>query len=113
MPAKPRDAIPMTDAQAPVAEDDKAPSILKRLTQMLRGDGSAAAMRESLEEVIEESERQSHALSEQERLMLANLLKVGGLRVDDVMVPRADIVAVEESTPIAEVVALFAEAQHS
>ena len=103
----------MTDAQAPVAEDDKAPSILKRLTQMLRGDGSAAAMRESLEEVIEESERQSHALSEQERLMLANLLKVGGLRVDDVMVPRADIVAVEESMPIAEVVALFAEAQHS
>jgi|HubBroStandDraft_5_1064220.scaffolds.fasta_scaffold65787_2 magnesium and cobalt transporter len=113
MPAKPRDAIPMTDAQAPVAEDDKAPSILKRLTQMLRGDGSAAAMRESLEEVIEESERQSHALSEQERLMLANLLKVGGLRVDDVMVPRADIVAVEESMPIADVVAVFAEAQHS
>jgi hemolysin (HlyC) family protein len=113
MPAKRRDATQMTDAQAPVAEDDKAPSLLKRLAQMLRGDGSAAAMRESLEEVIEESERQSRALSEQERLMLANLLKVGGLRVDDVMVPRADIVAVEESMPITEVVAVFAEAQHS
>ena len=103
----------MTDTQGPVAEDDKAPSILKRLAQMLRGDGSAAAMRESLEEVIEESERQSNALSEQERLMLANLLKVGELRVDDVMVPRADIIAVEESTPLADLVALFGEAQHS
>jgi CBS domain containing-hemolysin-like protein len=113
MPAKPREAIPMTDAPAPVAEDEKAPSILKRLAQMLRGDGTAAAMRESLEEVIEESERQSPALSEQERLMLANLLKVGELRVDDVMVPRADIVAVEETMPIADVVALFTEAQHS
>jgi CBS domain containing-hemolysin-like protein len=114
MPAKPRDAqAKMTDATGPVAEDDKAPSILKRLAQMLRGDGSAAAMRESLEEVIEESDRQSNALSEQERLMLANLLKVGELRVDDVMVPRADIVAVEESTPLADLVALFGEAQHS
>jgi CBS domain containing-hemolysin-like protein len=114
MPAKPRDARPaMTDAQPPVADNDKAPSILKRLAQMLRGDGSAAAMRVSLEEVIEESERQSRSLSEQERVLLANLLKVGELRVKDVMVPRADIVAVEESTPIADVVALFAEAQHA
>jgi CBS domain containing-hemolysin-like protein len=114
MPAKPRDARnPMSDTTGPVAEDDKAPSILKRLAQMLRGDGSAAAMRESLEEVIEESERQSNALSEQERLMLANLLKVGELRVDDVMVPRADIIAVEESTPLGDLVALFGEAQHS
>src|ERR1700759_285403 len=110
MPAKPRDAIPMTDAQAPVAEDDKAPSILKRLAQMLRGDGSAAAMRESLEEVIGESDRQSRALSEQERLMLANLLKVGELRVNDVMVPRADIIAVDESTPLTALFALFGEA---
>lgn len=103
----------MTDTTGPVGEDDKAPSILKRLAQMLRGDGSAAAMRVSLEEVIEESERQSNALSEQERLMLANLLKVGELRVDDVMVPRADIIAVEESTPLGDLVALFGEAQHS
>ncbi len=101
----------MTDA--PVADDDKAPSILKRLTQMLRGDGAAAAIRESLEEVIEESDRQSRELTPQERLMLANLLKVGELRVDDVMVPRADIVAADETMPLGELVALFKEAQHS
>ena len=70
-------------------------------------------MRESLEEVIEESERQSPALSAQERTMLSNLLKVGELRVEDVMVPRADIIAVEETTRLAELVALFGEAQHS
>ena len=33
-------------------------------------------MRESLEEVIEESERESPALSAQERVMLANLLQL-------------------------------------
>ncbi len=45
--------------------------------------------------------------------MLSNLLKVGELRMEDVMVPRAEIIAVEESVPLAELVALFGEAQHS
>ncbi len=35
------------------------------------------------------------------------------MRVDDVMTPRVDIVAVELSTPFAEVVERFAEAEHS
>jgi CBS domain containing-hemolysin-like protein len=86
---------------------------LRRLAQLLRGDDAASAMRESLEEVIEESDRQSPALSAQERTMLANLLRFGELRVKDVMVPRADIVAVEESTSLADLVVLFREAQHS
>lgn len=45
--------------------------------------------------------------------MLANLLKFGELRVDDVMVPRADIVAVDESVTLNELLAAFREAQHS
>src|SRR5579872_646807 len=81
---------------------------------MLRGeDPSSAAMRESLEEVIEESERQSPALSAQERVMLANLLAFGELKVLDVMVPRADIIAADETMPLAELVVLFREAKHS
>jgi CBS domain containing-hemolysin-like protein len=52
-------------------------------------------------------------LSAQERTMLSNLLKVGELKVNDVMVPRADIVAVEQDTSLSDLVALFGEAQHS
>jgi CBS domain containing-hemolysin-like protein len=90
------------------------PSLLKRLMQMLRGENpSSAAMRESLEEVIEESERQSPALSQQERVMLANLLAFGELKVRDIMVPRAEIVAAEESMPLPELVTLFRAAKHS
>ena len=114
MPAKPRDAAKaMSDI--PSADDDTkaAPSLLKRLSQLLRGDATAAAIRESLEEAIEESERPNADLTPQERLMLANLLKVGGLRVEDVMVPRADIVAADETMKLADLVALFREAQHS
>src|SRR5580704_15945886 len=92
----------------------ESPSLLKRLMQLLRGENaSSAAMRESLEEVIEESERQSPALSQQERVMLANLLAFGELKVRDVMVPRADIVAADESMPLPELVTLFRAAQHS
>ncbi len=101
----------MSDSSS--SDTGKAPSLLRRLAQLLRGDNAAAAMRESLEEVIEESDRQSAALSAQERTMLANLLRFGELRVKDVMVPRADIVAVEENTSLADLVMLFREAQHS
>ena len=87
---------------------------LKRLIQKITGqDVEAAAMRESLEEVIVESERESPALSAQERVMFGNLLKFGELKVRDVMVPRAEIVAVDESIGLADLLMLFREAQHS
>jgi len=90
------------------------PSLLKRLMHMLRGENaSSAAMRESLEEVIEESDRQSPALSQQERVMLTNLLAFGELKVRDVMVPRAEIVAADETMPLPELVTLFRAAEHS
>lgn len=90
------------------------PPFLKRLMQALTGEtADAAAMRESLEEVIEESDRESPALSVQERVMLGNLLRFGDLKVQDVMVPRADIIAVEESMSLNELVRLFRDAQHS
>jgi len=96
------------------AEAPRATSFLKRLSMALRGDSGAKSIRESLEEVIEESERSSDAaLLPQERMMLANLLRFGELRVDDVMVPRADIVAVDESTSLCDLVSFFREAQHS
>src|SRR5215469_3029991 len=90
------------------------PPLFKRLMQILRGESpSSVAMRESLEEVIEESERKETALSQQERVMLANMLGFGELKVSDVMVPRARIMAVDEDTPMAELVALFRDAKPS
>jgi magnesium and cobalt transporter len=95
------------------AANGKALSLLQRLAKILRGGHSAQSIRESLEEVIEESERQSPALSPQERVMLANLLKFGELRVSDVMVPRGDIIGVEENTSLQDLVVSFRGAQHS
>lgn len=105
----------MSDAarSTPAVEPEK-PTLLRRLSLFMRGDtASAQQMRESLEEVIEESDRQSPALTAPERKMFANLLKFGELRVSDVMIPRADIVAVDEDTSLPEFIALFREVQHS
>ncbi len=101
----------MSDS-APALPDEEAPSLLKRLSQLLRGSTSDS-IRESVEAAIEESDRQSPALSKPEQIMLANLLKFGELKVRDVMVPRAEIIAVEEGTSPAELIKLFREAQHS
>ena len=78
----------------------------------------AASLRESVEERLDASRQAPGAaagdtLVATERAMLVNLLKFGTLRVDDVMVPRADIVAVEEATPLADAVELLRRAGHS
>ncbi len=55
----------------------------------------------------------SHPLSEGQRSMLANLLALEEVNVSDVMVPRADIVAVPDNVSIEELLRIFREAGHS
>jgi CBS domain containing-hemolysin-like protein len=47
------------------------------------------------------------------RSMMVNLLEFANMRVDDVMVPRVDVVAIEESATLHELMLRFAEASHS
>ena len=70
-------------------------------------------MRESLEEALEGRDETGRTLTPEERHMLGNILSFGELRVDDVMVPRADVVAVEESTSLNDVLRLYNDANHS
>ncbi|MFQ5783412.1 MAG: hemolysin family protein [Alphaproteobacteria bacterium] len=83
---------------------------LRSLTRSRNGD---ASLRESFEELIEQRADEAVPVDAEEREMLLNLLRFGALRVDDVMVPRTDIVAVEQSTPLAEVAQVIREAGHS
>ncbi len=76
------------------------------------GNGDTT-LRESLEEVIEEHEDIHRSLTAEERHMLVNILKFGELRVDDVMVPRADVVGVEEAATLEEVLRLYRDSSHS
>lgn len=97
----------------PASSSDRRPSLFRRLARFLGVDDDTQAIRESIEEVIEESERENAQLSPQERTMLTNLLRFGETRVGDVMVPRGDIVAVEENISLGDLITRFREAQHS
>jgi magnesium and cobalt transporter len=79
----------------------------------LVGGRSGESLRDTVEEMLEAYEESGDRLSDTERAMLVNLLEFGELRADDVMVPRADIVALEEQTPLADVVELVRREGHS
>ncbi|MCP5382543.1 MAG: HlyC/CorC family transporter [Kordiimonadaceae bacterium] len=70
-------------------------------------------LKESLEEVIGEIEAAEGRLGEEERSIIMNTLSFGDLRVDDVMVPRADIIAIEENAPFEELLNVFVSASTS
>ncbi len=70
-------------------------------------------LKESLEEVIEEIEADEGTLGEEERSIIMNTLSFGDMRVDDVMVPRADIVALEENATFDDMMNIFVDASTS
>jgi len=76
----------------------------------LRRNGSARA---EIEEALAADEAAGAAFSPEERAMLRAVLKLGDMRVEDVMLPRADIDAIDIQTPISELLMAFAEAGHS
>ncbi len=68
---------------------------------------TSQSLRGTLEDALRVEAKPDDTVSTEERGMLLRLLQFGRLRVDDVMVPRADIIALEESETLAEVLATF------
>ncbi|WP_051988257.1 hemolysin family protein [Bosea sp. UNC402CLCol] len=76
----------------------------------LRGGGTA---REEIVEALAEANGELADLSAQERAMLTNVLGLRERRVSDVMIPRADIVAVPADVTLDQLLAHFRTAGHS
>jgi hemolysin (HlyC) family protein len=72
-----------------------------------------SSARADLQTVLENGGIGESGFSPQERLMLANILALRGRRVDDVMVPRADIIAVQQDISLGELIKVFEGAGHS
>jgi CBS domain containing-hemolysin-like protein len=69
------------------------------------------SLRAALEDALKgSSTADASAFSAGEREMLLRILRFGALRVDDVMVPRADIIAVDESESLSTLLRTFDEA---
>lgn len=71
------------------------------------------SLRTDIEEALAEPDTGEDAFSPLERAMLKNVLGLHKVRVDDVMLPRADIVAVSIDTSLGDLLKLFRTAGHS
>ena len=92
--------------------------LLGNLRAMLFGGANEPTLRDQIEEAIAEHEDEPGPdvegdLSPVERQMVRNLLHFGECTVDDVAVPRSDIIAVPETIGFTDLVAQFADAGHS
>ena len=91
----------------------------QRIRGFLKGRQGEAHLRETLEEIIDEikevegEDDNAQPISSDERVMLSNILRLRHLTAYDVMVPRADIVAVDLDTPIDELIDVMSGAGHS
>jgi len=92
------------------ARPDEEASWFERLLQTF-GLGEEPDLRELIEDALARSK--SDTLSTQERSMLRRILQFGTLTVEDVMVPRADIIAVDDTVSVAELMDVFRQAEHS
>ena len=99
----------MSDIPSP-----KPDSLFSRLKGLFSPERDAT-LRQSLEGVIASHDAQNPAdmMRAEAKSMMLNLIKFADLRIDDVMVPRADIVAIESSATIKELLERFIDANHS
>lgn len=107
----------MSDNDKPAAgeasgtADPPAESWLDRLRSAIGLKGAASA-REELAAAIA-SEDVAAGFTAEERVMLSNILHLRDVRVDDIMVPRADIEAVDIATTLGDLLARFRTSGHS
>jgi CBS domain containing-hemolysin-like protein len=93
--------------------EPKKPTLLSKLKRRLApkpGD-----LQSSLDGVIEShaEETGTEGLDGDARSMMRNVIGFADMRVNDLMVPRANIIAVEDSSTMRELLAQFIEANHS
>ena len=108
--------VPVAGSSRDAVDTSESPlrNAFRALSRVLRrsrnGDGS---VRDTLDELIEEREDAEIPIDDDERILLANILELRDRSVDDVMVPRADIVAVEAGASLADVIGVMTTAGHS
>ncbi|MEM7301360.1 MAG: hemolysin family protein [Pseudomonadota bacterium] len=110
-----QEAIASNRALIPVKEDRTSrpnDSWFNRVLALI-GLRSTGSLRDDLEDALSETNTESALFSPEERAMLNNILRLREVRVEDVMVPRADVIAVDKDIPVFELLQLFEESGHS
>ncbi|MBM3538255.1 MAG: HlyC/CorC family transporter [Alphaproteobacteria bacterium] len=106
----------MSEAASGPPAGDERPSrrrLVDRLRSLIRPRAAEADLREAIEELIEDSPATPAEFDARERELLRNILKLREITAYDVMIPRADIVAVPHDVTLADLVQKLAREWHS
>jgi magnesium and cobalt transporter len=99
---------------AAVGDEPSFSRLVRRVLQSLGvGHDDGATLQEDLRELLDQHEETGQGVNPEERMILMNLVTLGELRVGDVMLPRADIVAVDETSDIDDLIKAFRDGYHS
>ena len=102
----------MIAGAASVDHAPAGPSLVERVLGLFR-HRNGASLREEIVDALAGTASDAESFSPGERAMLNNILRLREVRVEDVMVPRADIEAVEIGTSLGELLGLFEQSGHS
>jgi CBS domain containing-hemolysin-like protein len=97
-------------------EEEGGNRLWRGMRALLFGEDHEATLRDQIEDAIDEAEDEPIKrgdLSPTERQMLRNLLHFGDCTVGEIAVTRGDIVSVSSTVSFEELIAAFAEAEHS
>lgn len=94
-----------------VARSRVQPGFFQRLAYLFRPQ-SSATIRENLQDALA-ADAGDQTITPGERAMLHNILRLREIRVEDVMIPRADVDAVDQTTTLGELLKLFESSGHS
>ncbi|QND58470.1 MULTISPECIES: hemolysin family protein [Mesorhizobium] len=104
---------PSTGTGSVASEPSPAgPSLFDRVLGLFR-QRNGTSLREEIAGALAETASDAGAFSPGERAMLNNILRLREVRVEDVMVPRADIEAVEITTTLGDLLGTFEQSGHS
>lgn len=98
------------EPQSTPERSSSKPSLLERLSSWVR-PRNGSSLREDLEDALADTSEADGgtSFSPAERAMLNNILRLREQRVEDVMVPRSDIEALDTSTTLGDLLTLFEE----
>lgn len=94
-----------------VPSEERAEGWLDKLRAIV-GLKSGLSLRDDLEQALA-NEETADAFAPEERAMLSSILRLRDMRVEEIMVPRADIEAVDIHTPLEQLLQEFQESGHS
>ncbi len=103
-----------TQLSESTSRNDKGNSFLDKFKIFQKSKGDTVSLKEAVDAYLEDATfEEDTRISDQEKLLISNVVGLRDLKVTDVMIPRADIIAIDVKITEEGMFSLLTEKQHS